>query len=205
MDNLAKDLSDQELIPKEDLEKYKGLVDSIKNATNDKDLLNKRIKAKLGDFVLSNLQALISPHSDLVDSYLDAVAGVSIAKLSGSGLEEADNHLKAVYAELQLVGISKEVIDDYVSGDRTRALSHNKLSLNMHGFKVATINQDRSVVNQDKAIAFVKRLGLNNLLVTKTVIDEAALEVAIINGEVDAEDFKQSCIDEKLVINLTIK
>jgi len=205
MNSLEKGNSEPEIISKEELDRYKELSNSIKASTNDKDLLNKRIKAKLGDFVISNLQAAIEPHSELVDRYLDAMAQVSVSKLSGQEVEEAEEHLKAVYAELQLVGVSREMIQDYVSGDRMSALSHNKVALELSGYKVATIIQDRSSINQDKAAAFLKRLGQKKLLTTKIVVDEAALELAILNGEVDPSAFKQACIDEKLIVSLTVK
>lgn len=193
MKNLAKALSSSPIIEKSKLEEYSKLVRDIKSMDNKKEILNKEIKLILGKFVLENLESALEDYPELIENY-------QLARDAGD-----EEELEETLEVLDGVGITQEMVEDYLLEDPVKALSHNKIDLDIEGFKVKTSIQDRSKLDELRAIAYLRLRGRDDLLTTKTIVNEAALEIAIGNNEIDAKSFKKASIQEVLVVALTIK
>ena len=192
---VVESLSSTPIVPKEKLKRYTELNKEIKTRENEKEILNKEIKLLLGKQLLEDIGCALEYNQDLVEQY-DKICENSEAK---------PEELAAALVALEDVGITEQMLKDFKSRSIGDVLSHEKVELDIEGFKVRTSIQDRSVINELRAVEYLKSIGRKDLLMTKLVVNEAAMELAAANHEVDIRAFKTAAIDEKLVVALTIK
>lgn len=192
---LAESLSPEPIISEEKLAQYVDLGKQIKKLESQRNLINKEIKIALGKQLLENLRCAIEPHMDLYNRYLEISSKTPQDPEETAMLEQ----------DLEQVGLTLDMLEDYKSGSIPSVLSHNKVDWDISGLRVSTSIQDRSSVNELRAIAYLRSIGREDLLTTKIIVDESALEIAVSNGEIDAREFKRAAIDEKLVVALTVK
>lgn len=196
------------IIPTEDLKRYAELKAKAKEIDNEVKLLNVRIKDALGKFLLETNQAALSEHQPLVDEYECLCS--DLAWMQETGLEDEkkpaiEARLQALTSELATYGITTQMIYDAQDGDTARLLKKTPVNITLDGYKVSTSIQDRSTLDQDRAVAYLKSQGLTDLITTKEVVDETALEVAIYNQQVDAAALKKMAVTENFVVALTVK
>jgi len=204
MENLAETLSSTPIIPKETLSRFYGLKAQIKDLENEANILNKEIKRILAEFLYSNLEDAIEPHQEDIDR-INQLRNQLGETEDPTELAEIENEINGLLDKLNEEGITEEMINDYLSRDPYKVLAHTKFSMVIEGFKVSTSIQDRSKIDEDRAVAYLKSIGREDLIALKEVVNESALERAVYNREIDARKFKEACINENLVVSLSVK
>lgn len=188
-----------------DLDQYVDLVSKIKDLTTTKDLLNKRIKLALSKGIIAYIKAKAEPFKEEVSIYQDAIIDLELDFLPEEEAASAEARRVESIAILTSNGITPAMLDILLDDNTSTVLEKHKVDETIGSHSVKTSIQDRSVMDQKRAVEFLKSKGMNHLLTTQTVVNESALEMEIYNGNVDAKQFKAYAIDEKLVVTLTVK
>lgn len=198
-----------EVTPEEQLElnvqEYARISKEMATLKTQKDLLNKKIKAAVGTQLLSQTREEYAQYAPQITRYVELVTNVSIGAYDEVELVGVKKELGSILAFLAQAGMTEELILEFVNGTPESILSRVKFQDEIGGYKVSTAIQDKSTINQEKAVEYLKAKGHEELLTTKTVVNEPALEMAIYNGQFDTASFKQYAIDENLVVALYVK
>lgn len=193
------------IVAKEDLEEYVKLSEAYKAAESSKKVLNAKIKDRLGAFILESVDAAVESERALVEQYLEVTASMSDLDPDSPEYKELETKAKALHYDLGIAGITDETLEFFSRRDPQYLLQHRSLNIEVEGYSIRTSIQDRSQMNQDKAVAYLRSIGREDLITTQTVVNESALEVALYNGQIDAKALKAVAIDESLTVALYVK
>lgn len=193
------------IVAKEDLEEYVKLSEAYKAAESSKKVLNAKIKDRLGAFILESVDAAVESEKALVEQYLEVTASMSDLDPDSPEYKELDTKAKALHYDLGIAGITDETLEFFSRRDPQYLLQHRAVNIEVEGYSIRTSIQDRSQMNQDKAVAYLRSIGREDLITTQTVVNESALEVALYNGQIDAKALKAIAIDESLTVALYVK
>lgn len=187
------------------LKEYVELSETSKNAEAGKKVLNAQIKDKLGAFLLSSVDAAIESEQATVEGFLAAQAALEDLLPDTPEYKQKEMEMKALHDDLTRAGISDETLDFFSRRDLQYLLKHKAVDLEVEGYSIRTSIQDRSKMNQDKAITYLRSIGREDLITTQEVVNDAALEVALYNRELDAKALQSIAVEENLIVALYVK
>lgn len=174
---------------------YSRLTTEIKTLEAKKDKLNKELKKEMGLYRISLLKEKFKPYEAMIIEYLDLLQEEN---------PEMDGRLAELEEELSAIGFDPDIWEMIQKNDHASILKtapteyeNNKL---MAKFSV----QDRSKIDPDKTVQYLKGKGLKDCIMMKEVPDEQAIEKAIFDGKITPRDFKVNCINEQIVVALTV-
>jgi hypothetical protein len=160
---------------KEDLAKYAELSKQKADVESEQKILNAKIKKALGEIKLTEI-------------------GIELAKnaIEKDPAKKLTPEKQRLYSEL------------IQSHDYERALKLGGFRYEEAGYIANNIPQDRSSIDQEKAVSYLKELGLTGCVKTVEIVDEEALESAMFKGLIVPETFKERCINENIILTLKV-
>lgn len=209
--NLAEQLTPETeapILPLEDLARYAEVKSQISALSSESKVLNARFKDKLGQFLVQTNDAAIEAHRELVERFVSLEGELATIAETGEHedtLPQVEMAYKACKQDLLEAGVTQEMINNWLKHDPVDMLKHTKVNLDIGGYLVSTSVQDKSKLNQEKAVAYLKAIGRSDLVKTIEVVDEPALEVALYNGEIPAANLKGVALEENLIVAMTVK
>lgn len=198
-----------EVTPEEELEanvtEYATISKEMATLKTKKDLLNKKIKAAIGVQLLSRIREEYAQYEPQITRYVELSTNLNLGLYEDPELPAVKREMNSILGYLGQAGMTEALILEFVNGTPDTILSRIKFQDEIASYKVSTAIQDKSTINQEKAVEYLKAKGFDDLLTTKVIVNEPALEMAVYNGKFDTASFKAYAIDENLVVALYVK
>jgi hypothetical protein len=187
--------SENTVLPYEKMAEYNKLTADIKTLEAKKDKLNKELKKEMGLYRIGQLKLKFQPYEDLIIEYLDLLSDKD---------PESQDRLIELERELSAVGFDIDIWDMIQKNDHAGILKTAPAEYENNKLLARFSVQDRSKLDPDKTVEYLKGKGLQNCIIMKEVPDEQAIEKAIFDGKITPRDFKVNCINEQIVVALTV-
>lgn len=193
----AENVNANALFSYEELKEYHGYTKDIKILESKKEALNAKFKERMGRKLIADYKAKFKPYEELILEY------IALDTSECCTVEEKERKAK-LEKELSAVGFSLDIWDMLVSDNFKGILKFGPIEQDNSDMVAKFGPQDRSTIDKDKAVEFLKRKGLTTCIKTVEVPDEDALDAAIFEGKVSPREFKNACIKENIIVTLTV-
>lgn len=194
--------NDETIILYSELEKYNQLNAEIKELESRKTVLNKRFKKAAGVSVLKNIWEKIDDHKDHVDEF------ILLYEEHVAGRLDEEEYLRLKFLEKDLIkyGLDYRIIKIAYSQDHESALKYSGgLKLPINSLLADFCAQDKSTIDEEKAIKYLKNNGFSEFIKMKEIPDNEAIENALERGIISPAEFKEACVKENIVLTLTVR
>ena len=195
------EVKDEGIISYSELKEYNDLNVKLKKLEAEKEVMNKKFKKSVGLSVIQTLKDLMTQHEEAVSEYDELLWE---QETTGIDQEEQDR-LSHLTTHLQAFGLNDRTMSIARNDDYMAALTIKSIKVPLGDLRADFCPQDKSKMNDTKAVAFLKSKNMKHLIRLMEVPDQQGLEAAIYEGTLTAKEVSEACIEEKIIVTLTIR
>ena len=195
------EVKDEGIISYSELKEYNDLNVKLKKLEAEKEVMNKKFKKSVGLSVIQTLKDLMIQHEEAVSEYDELLWE---QETTGIDQEEQDR-LSHLTTHLQAFGLNDRTMSIARNDDYMAALTIKSIKVPLGDLRADFCPQDKSKMNDTKAVAFLKSKNMKHLIRLMEVPDQQGLEAAIYEGTLTAKEVSEACIEEKIIVTLTIR